>query len=161
MYSRGDRLRISYIGTCASDNSFVDIKEPDDPLELVVGRKQIFPPIEEALMDMEIGETAVVTVPARYGFGEIDPDAIRSFPLITMPNWQKLEEGMYIEVSSDRAALPGRALVSSLKNDVLVLDFNHPMAGKDLIYEVTLEAVNAEPLKKPVTKRMFEELRYV
>lgn len=161
MYVRGDRLRISYKGTCLTDPSFLDIKSPENPLEVVIGRKQIFPPIEEALLGMEVGETTVVAVAAHYAFGEIDQEAIRSFPLITMPNWQNLQEGMYIEISSNRAALPGRALVRSLEHDVLVLDFNHPMAGKDLVYEVTLEAVNAEPLTKLVTKRMFEELRYV
>ncbi|HIW76532.1 MULTISPECIES: FKBP-type peptidyl-prolyl cis-trans isomerase [Gordonibacter] len=142
MNKPGDKVRIAYRGTCAQDAAFYDVRETGNPLEVILGNGSVFPPIEQALFDMTPGETRRVEVPARYGFGEVDSEAVRSFPLIAMPRWQDVEQGTFIEVQSDRSALPATAYVRSIEHDVLVLDFNHPHAGKDLSYEVTLLAVN-------------------
>lgn len=142
MQKPGDKVRISYRGSCAGDASFADVRNPEDALEVVLGSGSIFPPIEEALFTMSPRETRHIDVPAKYGFGDIDNDAIRSFPLIAMPHWQDIEEGTFIEVNSERAVLPATAFVRSIEHDVLVLDFNHPLAGRDLAYEVTLESVS-------------------
>lgn len=143
MQRPGDKVRISYRGACAEEEGFADVRGPDNPLEVVLGGGSIFPPIEAALFEMAPGETRSVNVPAKYGFGTYDEDAVRSFPLIAMPRWQDIEEGTYIEVNSERAVLPATAFVRSIEHDVLVLDFNHPLAGKDLVYEVTLESMDA------------------
>ncbi len=143
MQRPGDKVRISYRGACVGEESFADVRNPDNPLEIVLGGGSIFPPIEAALFEMAPGETRSVDVPAKYGFGTYDEDAVRSFPLIAMPRWQDIEEGTYIEVKSERAVLPATAFVRSIEHDVLVLDFNHPLAGKDLVYEVTLESMDA------------------
>ena len=150
MKKPGDKVLITYRGTCAQDATFLDERGPENPLEVTLGSGGVFPPIESALYDMVEGETRQVAVPAKYGFGEADAQAVRSFPLIAMPRWQQTEAGSYIEIESDRAALPAVAFVQSIDHDVIVLDFNHPYAGKDLAYEVTLEsAVEAATSTQP------------
>ncbi len=91
MKKPGDKVLITYRGTCAQDATFLDERGPENPLEVTLGSGGVFPPIESALYDMVEGETRQVAVPAKYGFGEADAQAVRSFPLIAMPRWQQIE----------------------------------------------------------------------
>ena len=134
----GEKVSIAYKGRYADSNEVFDVRDTSDPAEIVLGHAQIFPLIERELKTMEEGETRVVELPCRQAYGEFKPEAVRKFPLIAMPNWQDLSEGMLIEVNSDRAVTPARALVKSIQDEYITLDFNHPLAGRDLVYEVTL-----------------------
>ncbi len=109
-------------------------------ITVAFGRAQVMPPVERALADMEVGEERLVEVPAEEGFGLHDPKAVLGVPLKDVPNGENLPVGDLIAWRSPRAEKPLPVRVVSAGDGVAVFDFNHPLAGKDLVYWVKLAA---------------------
>ena len=142
MIDYGRKISFSYQGRVVGASNPFDVCSPDDPFEVVLGEGRVFPVLEQALRGMEVGETKEVFIPCDEAYGKVDEKAVREIPLNSMPNYEQLVEGETILINSDRADQPGRALVKSISNGRLTLDFNHPLAGQDLSYEITLQSVS-------------------
>ena len=117
----------------------VDRSEPDEPLGFIVGTGQIIPGLEDALDGMEAGEKTRVVVEADRAYGETDPGLFRDIPRENFPADVSIEPGMAFEARGPHGPVSFR--VRSVTDETVVADFNHPLAGKRLHFEVTVAEV--------------------
>lgn len=131
------RVRINYKGSFADGTVFYD-NENGLPIEVVVGGRSLPGALDKALAEMKVGEQRTVDAPKAYG--EYHPDAVQTrVPRYKIPNGDQLEEGMELMWTSPANPLtPVPAKVLRVTEFTVDLDFNHPLAGKDLVYWVRL-----------------------
>jgi len=130
----GDTVRVNYRGTL-SDGVEFDSSEGREPLEFVVGSGSVIPGFDEAVLGLEPGESVTVTIPAADAYGDHDEEGLQQFPLASFPSVP--EVGWAVELSGpDGQRVP--AVVAQVTDEFIVLDFNHPLAGQDLTFEIEL-----------------------
>ena len=121
------------------DGEEVGSSRDRDPLEVRIGEGQVVIGVEEALAGMEPGEKRVVVVPPERGYGEHDDEGVQPVPLAAFDSQAAaLELGQMVE--GELNDTPFVARVAEIRSDEVVLDFNHPLAGKVLRF--TLERVD-------------------
>jgi len=137
----GDTVRIHYTGTLTTGETF-DSSEGRDPLEFVVGSGQIIPGLDKALPGMEMGEKKTVQVPCAEAYGESDPSAMQSIPRGQIPENIPVEPGTQLQMQAPSGQVVPVGVVSANEEEV-VLDANHPLSGKDLIFAIEIVGINA------------------
>ncbi|KXK21802.1 MAG: peptidyl-prolyl cis-trans isomerase [Chloroflexi bacterium OLB15] len=121
------------------DNEEVSRMTADEPMEYLHGYQEIVPGLEAALTGKRIGDKLSLTLSPAEGYGEYDAENFEEITRADIPFADDLEVGMDLEVE-DEEGNAYLATVSAINGDSVVLDFNHPLAGKSLDYEV--EVVN-------------------
>jgi peptidylprolyl isomerase len=130
----GDTVRVNYRGTL-SDGTEFDSSEGREPLEFVVGSGQVIPGFDSAVLGLEPGDSTTVTIPAAEAYGEHDDEGLQQFPPEAFPS--RPEVGWTLELSGpDDQRIP--AVVAEVTDTFVTLDFNHPLAGQDLTFEIEL-----------------------
>ncbi len=135
----GDSVRIHYTGTL-TDGSVFDSSDGRDPLEFVVGSGQVIPGLDKAMPGMEVGEKKVVEIPCAEAYGAINPAARQSVPRSQFPDEITLELGLRLQMQTQAGQVMQVTVVELSETDVM-LDANHPLAGKDLTFAVELVAI--------------------
>ncbi len=136
----GDTVRIHYTGTLEDGTRF-DTSEGRDPLEFQVGSGQIIPGLDQAIPGMAVGEKKTVAVPAEAAYGDVDPNARQDVPRTQIPAEIPLEPGTQLQMQTPE----GRAVpvtVVEVTEETVILDANHPLAGKDLTFDIELVSVD-------------------
>lgn len=128
--------------TLTVDGEVVDSSEEDGPIEFLQGHGNIIPGLEAHLGGLKVGESLQVTVAARDGYGEFDPEQIVDVPLDEFPEEICVEPGVELEMQDQDGDTLFARIVSVGKSRVK-LDFNHPLAGKDLTFDVTVVGLRA------------------
>jgi len=132
----GDTVRIHYTGSL-SDGSVFDSSRGRGPLEFTVGAGQIIPGLDAALPGMTVGEEKTVKVPSAQAYGPRDPDGLQPVPRDQIPPEIPLDPGTALQLQlPDGRSLP--VTVSEVTEETVVLDANHPLAGKDLIFAIEM-----------------------
>ncbi|MDR9485800.1 MULTISPECIES: FKBP-type peptidyl-prolyl cis-trans isomerase [Sediminimonas] len=132
----GDTVRIHYTGTLADGSTF-DSSEGRDPLEFTVGSGQIIPGLDNAMAGMSVGEKKTVEVPADDAYGQPDPGARQAVPRAEIPEDIPLDLGTQLQVQTpDGNAMP--VTVVEVTESEVTLDANHPLAGRDLTFDIEL-----------------------
>jgi len=128
------------------DGQIVDQSEAGDPLVYIHGESQIVPGLERELEGLESGTARQVAVPPADGYGEVDLSAVQRVPRHAFPEGFEPEVGQELVAQGpDGQPLPFvvKEVEKSLEGDVVVVDFNHPLAGKTLHFDVTVVEVRA------------------
>ena len=121
------------------DNGEVlDKSESQDPLEFVQGRGQIIPGLESALYGMQIGEEKAVVVSPEDGYGEYDEDDLDVMPRKSFPDHLELSIGKSLRFREKDTGEVYVGYITELDEDKAVLDFNHPLAGETLHFQVRI-----------------------
>jgi FKBP-type peptidyl-prolyl cis-trans isomerase SlyD len=115
----------------------VDEADQSDPLEFLQGHKNIIPGLERELYGMSIGDKKSVTVAATDAYGEIDPQAFVEVPRDEFPPDIPLESGVQLQVRDTQGGLMD-ARIEKVGEKNVQLNFNHPLAGEDLHFEVSI-----------------------
>ena len=124
------------------DGQVVDESEPGQPLAYMHGRGQIVPGLEGQLEGMSAGESKQVVVAPAQGYGEHDPRGLQEVPREMFPPNANLQAGVTISAqTADGDVIP--ITIRELKGDKVVVDLNHPMAGKTLHFDITVREVRA------------------
>lgn len=138
----GDRVAVHYTGKL-SDGSVFDSSRDRDPLEFVLGQRNVIPGFEKAILGMESGETKTATVPASEAYGEHQPEMIVEFERDKIPPDLDVQVGQQLQVQTTSGqSLPARVIDTS--DSGVTLDANHPLAGKDLTFEIEVVKIVAE-----------------
>jgi len=135
-------VRIDYTLTL-SDGEIVDSSADEGPLEFLQGHGQIIPGLEEGLAGMAVGEEKEIVVTPDFAYGEYDPDAFDLIPLEEFPDDFELEPGMALELFDEDTGEPSEAYIAEVRKDGVVVDFNHPLAGETLYFEVKVVGLRA------------------
>ena len=132
----GDTVRIHYTGTL-SDGSTFDSSAGRDPLEFTLGTGQVIPGFDKAVDGMAVGEQKKVEIPADDAYGAHDPNGLQSFPRDKVPEDLPLDIGTQLQLSTP-SGQPVMVTVAEVTEEEVILDANHPLAGKDLTFEIEL-----------------------
>lgn len=131
-----DSVKVHYTGTL-SDGSVFDSSREKDPIEFKLGEGQIIPGFEKGLMDMTVGETKTINIPSKEAYGERNDQMIQEVPKTQLPPEVSPEVGMGL-MSQTPDGQQMQLTVTEVKDESIVVDANHPLAGKDLTFEVEL-----------------------
>ena len=126
--------------TLRVDGKVVDSSAGGDPLEYLHGAANIIPGLEREIDGMSVGESKTVVVSAADGYGEMDEEAFMDVPRSEFPNDVPLKPGLEMELSMQDGQRMYARVESVGENDVR-LNMNHPLAGKELHFDVKVVAV--------------------
>lgn len=133
--SEGKSVSMEYTLTL-ENKEVLDSNVGGEPLTFTQGSHQIIPGLETALDGMKAGERKQVTVAPEEGYGKIDPQAIQEVPIDQIPpDARKVGVQLQGKDGQGRVVHP---TVTEVKEQVVVLDFNHPLAGKTLYFDVKI-----------------------
>lgn len=133
---KGDKVKVHYHGKLTDGTTF-DSSEGRSPLEFEIGSGQVIPGFDDGVTGLQVGEKRTVNIAAEQAYGAVSQDQIVEFPRSQFPSDMKPEPGMQLQMSNDQGqTFP--VVVKEVKDDVVVLDANHPLAGKDLIFDIEL-----------------------
>ena len=128
---------VSMYYTLHVDGKVVDSSDGGEPLQFIQGMGHIIPGLEHQLYDMEVGQSKNVTVAAKDGYGETDEAAFMEVPREAFPPNVPLETGTELELR-DQSGNPAYARVDSVSEKSVRLNMNHPLAGKELHFDVRI-----------------------
>ncbi len=136
-----DKVQVHYKGSLSNGEVF-DSSEGREPLEFTLGSGQIIPGFEQGVLGMEVDESKTINIPAAEAYGEPREELIQEVSKEHLPEEIKPEVGMQLmSKAPDGQETP--LVVTEVKDESIVVDANHPLAGKDLTFELTLVSINA------------------
>lgn len=133
---KGDVVRVHYTGTL-TDGSQFDSSVGRNPLEFTVGAGQMIAGFDAGVLGMVVGDKKTLQIDPDNGYGQSNPEAIIEFPKTNVPEGMELEVGMQLNLQNEYGQ-PVPVVIIELKEDLVVMDANHSLAGKDLIFDVEL-----------------------
>jgi FKBP-type peptidyl-prolyl cis-trans isomerase SlyD len=129
-------VAIEYEVKEAGTTEIVDTNKGAQPLEFITGKGQIIPGLENALVGMNKDESGDILVNAADAYGDINPEALQTLPRDQFEGID-LKEGMVLYGQGEQGQTV-QVVVKSFTDDEVNVDFNHPLAGKDLMFTVTV-----------------------
>lgn len=135
----GDTVRIHYTGRLTDGTQF-DSSDGREPLEFQLGSGQIIQGLDEQVQGMSVGDKQTVTIPADGAYGPHRPEGVQSVPRTQIPEGVDTSVGARLQATGS----DGRAMtltVVDTSDDAITVDANHPLAGKDLVFDVELVEV--------------------
>lgn len=143
--SSGKRVSLEYT-LKLDDQSVVDSNVGGEPLKVTQGKHELVPGLEKALEGMAVGEKKNVTVAPTEAYGTVDPKAFQEVDKkLLPPDTAKVGTQLEGTTADGRKVFPR---ISEVKNETVVLDFNHPLAGKTLHFDVKVLEVAQAPAAK-------------
>lgn len=136
----GDKVKVHYHGRLTSGETF-DKSEGREPLEFEVGSGMVIKGFDEGVTGMTVGEKKTINIPFLEAYGPRNPEMIIEMPKDRFPKDMEVEVGMPLGMS-DGQGNQYQVVVAEIKEDAVVLDANHPLAGKDLIFDLELVEIN-------------------
>ena len=133
----GDSVTVKYTGRYEDGSVFDSSDEHGKPLEFVLGQGSMIPAFEKGILGMQLNETKTIEVLPQDGYGEYREDLVVNVERRHLPEEMELEAGRFIEWMQPDGQI-GLAKILEVTEDTVKVDTNHPMAGRKLIFEVTL-----------------------
>ncbi|USN43929.1 MAG: peptidylprolyl isomerase [Candidatus Woesearchaeota archaeon] len=137
-------VRMHYKGTLENGEVF-DSSESREPLTFLYGRGMIIPGLEKAIVGLKAGDKKTVNVTCEEAYGPVNDAAVQEVPKDQFPPEIELKEGLQLMAQGPEGAFP--LVVKALKESSVVVDFNHPLAGKNLNFDVEIVEVR-EPTQE-------------
>jgi len=141
----GDKVKLNFIGKL-EDGTIFDSSDDclDDecdcqegPMEFTIGGGETFPALEEEVIGMRVGESRIVQIEAIDGYGEHNEEMVVEVDRSLLPEDLVPEEGQVLEMTDESGeAFP--VWITAVDEKTVTLDANHPLAGKDLTFELEL-----------------------
>ena len=131
---KGNRVKIQYTGSL-NDGTIFDKSKEGEPLGFTVGSGQVIPGFDKAVEGMKLNEEKKVTLKPEDAYGKRDETAIREVPKNSLPENFKPEKGMMIRLQ-DQTGRPIPGTVTDITENNITVDLNHPLAGKDLTFDI-------------------------
>ena len=132
----GDTIKVHYHGKLTDGTTF-DSSAGREPLEFEVGAGMMIPGFDSGVLGMEVGEKKTINIPAVEAYGDVQDDLFMEFPVDRFPPDMKPEVGMALNMSNGQGQqFP--VVIAEVKEEVVILDGNHPLAGQDLIFDIEL-----------------------
>ena len=135
-----ENLIIAIDYTLTVGDEVVDSSEGREPLEFLQGAGNIILGLEREMLNMAIGESKKVTISPAEGYGEIDNEAFMEIPTNQFPENVPVEVGTELEVKNEEGE-PAYVRIDKVENNIALLNFNHPLAGKELNFDVKVISI--------------------
>jgi peptidylprolyl isomerase len=135
----GDTVKIHYTGTLEDGTQF-DSSKGRDPLEFQLGSGQVIPGFDKAVEGMAVGEEKSVTIVSEDAYGPHHQQMVQELPKSALPDGLEPETGMALQAQSQDGR-PLTLMVTEVGDESITVDANHPLAGKDLNFDIELVAI--------------------
>ena len=132
----GDTVKVHYHGKLTDGTTF-DSSSGREPLEFEVGSGQVIKGFDDGVTGMGVGEKKTIQIPVDEAYGEKDDNMVVEFPKANFPPDMKPEVGMQLNMTNGSGQVIPVVIVD-VKDDSVILDANHPLAGQDLIFDIEL-----------------------
>jgi len=136
----GDTVKVHYTGTL-NDGTVFDTSREREPLEFTLGQGGIIAGFENAVLGMAIGDIKTVTFPPEEAYGEVREDLLLKIPREQFPEEMELQTGQQLQLQSNDGQIV-IATVLEIADSEVTVDANHPLAGKDLTFEIEVMEIN-------------------
>lgn len=133
---QGDTVKVHYRGAL-EDGTVFDTSEERDPLEFTIGEGQVISGFEDAVVGMEPGESKVVTLEPDDAYGPRRSELLVEVGRDRLPSEMEVEVGSQVQVRQQDGS-PRVATIARVGEESVTLDVNHPLAGKDLTFDIEL-----------------------
>lgn len=137
---QGDTVRVHYAGRL-EDGTVFDSSEEKDPLEFTIGEQQVIPGFESAVEGMSPGDEKTTTIEVDDAYGPVREDLRFEVDRERFPDDVDPETGRMVEVKDPQGATHA-ATITEVRDESVVLDLNHPLAGHDLTFEIRLVEID-------------------
>lgn len=138
----GDKVKVHYHGRLRNGETF-DSSQGRDPLEFEVGAGQMIKGFDDGVKGMKVGDKKTVEIGPDDAYGQREEENLIEFPKDQFPPDMKPEPGMQLMLGNDQGQqFP--VVVAEVKDDSVVLDANHPLAGQDLIFDIEMVDIQAK-----------------
>jgi|TARA_B110000908_G_scaffold102022_1_gene120249 FKBP-type peptidyl-prolyl cis-trans isomerase SlpA len=127
-------VKVNYTGKLA-DGQVFDSSEGKEPIEFTLGQGQLIPGFEKGLIDMKLNEKKTITVAKEEAYGDVNKDLIQEVKKTELPQDMTPEVGMGL-VSKSPDGQEMNLMVVEVKEESIVIDGNHPLAGKELVFDL-------------------------
>ncbi|UCD16123.1 MAG: peptidylprolyl isomerase [Candidatus Omnitrophota bacterium] len=135
----GSKVKVQYTGRFP-DGTVFDKSPENNPLAFTVGAGSIIPGFEKAVEGMRLNEEKQVTIGAQDAYGQRDEELIKEFPKSSFPADFVPQKGMVISLKNQESGVIMATIIDVLQDSVMV-DLNHPLAGKDLIFDIKIVSI--------------------
>ncbi len=139
-------VKVHYTGKLA-DGQVFDSSEGKEPIEFTLGQGQLIPGFEKGLIDMKLNEKKTINIPKDEAYGDSREDLIQEVQKSELPEEIKPEVGMGL-VSKSQDGREMNLVIAEVKEDSIVVDGNHPLAGKDLIFDLEVVEIKEPEIKE-------------
>jgi len=136
--SKGSKVAFDYVLTV--DGKIVDSSQTKGPLEYTHGDASLIPGLTKRMEGMKVGDEKVIEVPPEEAYGNPDPAGIKEIPLSSVPKDVKPEVGIMLQMQ-DQSGQAFPAKIIEVKKDSIMIDLNHPLAGKRLTFKVRIVSI--------------------
>ncbi|MBZ9728995.1 peptidylprolyl isomerase [Salegentibacter sp. JZCK2] len=130
-----DTVKVHYTGKLADGQVFDSSVERGEPIEFTMGQGQLIPGFENGLIDMKVNEKKTINIPKEEAYGEPREELVQEVQKSQLPEEIKPEVGMGL-VSKSPDGQEMNLVVKDVKEETIVVDGNHPLAGKDLVFDL-------------------------
>lgn len=141
----GDKVKVHYHGRLTTGETF-DSSQGREPLEFEIGGGMVIKGFDDGVAGMAVGEKKTINIPVHEAYGERQEEMMVEFPLNQFPPDMKPEVGMPLTMTTAQG-YPVQVVITEIKEESVILDANHPLAGKELVFDLELvEIVGGSPL---------------
>ena len=127
-------VKVNYTGKLSNGQIF-DTSEGKEPIEFTLGLGRLIPGLEKGIIDMKLNEKKSISVAKEEAYGEVNPSLIQEVNKKDLPQDMEPKVGMGL-VSKSPEGQEINLMVAEVKEDTIIIDGNHPLAGHDLIFEI-------------------------
>ena len=138
--ANGDTVDVFYTGTFTNGTVF-DSNVGGQPLQFTVGSGQVIPGFDQAVLGMKLKESKTVTIPANDAYGPVNPSLIVEVPLSKFGNQSSQIKIGSVVTQQSTSGQPIQGIVTNINGGNATIDFNPPLAGKTLIFNITVENI--------------------
>ncbi len=131
-----ETVKLHYTGKL-NDGQVFDSSVQREPLEVKLGEGRLIPGFEKGLVDMKVNEKKTITIPKDEAYGDVQKELFQKIPNDNLPQEIKPEVGMGL-VSKNPDGSERQLRIADVKDDFIIVDANHPLAGQDLTFELEL-----------------------
>lgn len=130
-----DTVKVHYTGKLQDGHVFDSSVERGEPMKFTMGQGQIIPGFENGVVDMKVNEKKTINISKEEAYGEINEELVQVVPKSQLPEDIEPEVGMGL-VSKTQSGKDINLVIKDVKEDSITVDGNHPLAGKDLIFDL-------------------------
>ena len=138
---QGSKVKIDYEGKLDDGTIFDSSEKHGKPLEFEIGKKMVIKGFEDAIIGMEKGKEKEITIKPEQAYGEHNDQLIKKVPREQLPKEPEPKEGMMLAIGTpDGKQFPAK--ITEVTDKEIILDLNHPLAGKTLHFKIKLVEVS-------------------
>jgi len=140
---QNDMVTLAFTGKLDNGEIFISV-EQNNPLKTQIGNNDLPPTVEQSILEMTVGESRKIRVPPEEGFGPRHKALLQTMDNKKMVDTLKPKPGMVLALKVDKDGVEQQvpATVISVEGSQITVDYNHPLAGHHLTYDLTLLAIN-------------------